>query len=589
MSPKGGAMPRTSGYTEPNAEVEVERPPADRRPSDPGRIARIWRRRKWLGIGVAALPMTVAVSVILFMPQIYEAKATVLVDRQQVPEHFVQPTVTSALDTRLRTISQEILSRSRLETLIQRFDLYPDLRQRMSSEEVVDHMRAAIKVALQAGDVIDVQALRDPRTATVAFTLSYRNSNPETAALVTNTLASFYVDENTKARERQASGTADFLKAQLRETKDRLDRQEQRVSAFRRQHLGELPEQLEPNLAMLERLNQQLRLNADSQTRSAERRAALTTQLAEAGNFTAPVTGLAGAAAAEDPDTRLRRLRHELVQLRTRYSPKYPDVVAMEAEIVQLEREVEIEHRRQRSMPAPELPPTPYVLRLREALSEVNAEAKTLKSEEARIRATIDAYQRRVDVTPQREHEFKELARDYEATREVYQSLLKRNEEAQIAESMEHHRKGEQFRLLDQAVPPDSPVANRARLIAIAILLSLGLGLAAVVASEHLDTSFHSAEDVGAVAPVAVLVSIPWVMTSMQKHRKRTRLCAAMVLGCVGIVGLIGASYAIAHGNEHAIGTDAADVLPYLSRLMNIFSIGRSRPFATASTIRMFA
>src|SRR3989441_7892147 len=137
-------------------------------------------------------------------------------------------------------------------------------------------MRKDIKLELKGVDV------KGARQATVAFTISYQGSEPGTVSLVTNTLASFYIEENLKARERQATGTAEFLKAQLGETKKRLDDQEQRVSAFKRRYLGELPQQMETNLATLERLHTQLRMNADSQTRAAERRQAPSSQPGEA-------------------------------------------------------------------------------------------------------------------------------------------------------------------------------------------------------------------------------------------------------------------------------------------------------------------
>src|ERR1043166_395858 len=126
-------------------------------------------------------------------------------------------------------------------------------------------MREDIKLELKGVDV------KGERRATVAFTISYRGSDPRTVALVTNTLASFYIEENLKVRERQATGTAEFLRVQLDETKKRLDVQERQVSEFKRRHLGELPQQMEPNLATIERLHSQLRLNADNQTRAMER------------------------------------------------------------------------------------------------------------------------------------------------------------------------------------------------------------------------------------------------------------------------------------------------------------------------------
>jgi uncharacterized protein involved in exopolysaccharide biosynthesis len=165
----------------------------------------IWSRRKWLAILAFAAPVSAAVSVVTFMPNIYRSTATVLVERQQVPEAFVKSTVTSALETRIQTISQEILSRSRLEALIHRFDLYLVLRSRVPFEQVIERMRKDIKLELRS-----VEA-RGQREATVAFAVSYQGSDPGTVSVVANTLASFYVEENLKARERQATGTAEFL------------------------------------------------------------------------------------------------------------------------------------------------------------------------------------------------------------------------------------------------------------------------------------------------------------------------------------------------------------------------------------------
>src|SRR5215470_3534930 len=226
----------------------------------------IWSRRKWLAIPTFLAPLAAGLSLIAAVPNIYRSEATVLVDRQQVPEAFVKSTVTSALETRLHTISQEVLSRSRLEHLINQLDLYGDLRKQASLEMVIERMRSDIKLELKSAE------LRGLREATVAFTISYQGRDPDRVALVANTLASFYIDENLKARERQATGTAEFLKVQLTETKKRLDEQEQRVSAFKRRYLGELPQQMETNLTTLDRLHAQLRQNADSQTRAAERR-----------------------------------------------------------------------------------------------------------------------------------------------------------------------------------------------------------------------------------------------------------------------------------------------------------------------------
>jgi polysaccharide chain length determinant protein (PEP-CTERM system associated) len=492
--------------------------------------------------------------VITFLPNVYRSTATVLVDRQQIPETFVRSTVTSALETRLHTISQEILSRSRLEELINRFGLYADLRKRIPFEDVIARMRMDTKLDLKS-----VEA-RGQREATVAFTISYQGSDPGTVAVVTNTLASFYIEENLRTRERQATSTAEFLKVQLAETKRRLDEHELRVSQFKRRHLGELPQQLETNLGTLERLHAQLRLNADNQTRAAERRQALTSQLAEAESLLA--TGASpfvlGAPAAETPELRLTRLKEELARLRTQFSEKYPDVVRMAAEVAALEREVAARPpEAAKAADKPAAPPaavSPYILRLKEALAEAEADIKVYKGEERRLREGIATYQARVENVPRREQEFRELSRDYDSTRELYQTLLKRYEEAQLAENMEQRQKGEQFRILDPAVPNADPAApKRAQLLALALAGSAGLAAAVVALAEKVDTSFHGVDDLRAFSSVPVLVSIPLIVTgsALRRHRWRLRLGTAAAL--VLLVAIAGAGYVAAHGNERLV------------------------------------
>jgi polysaccharide chain length determinant protein (PEP-CTERM system associated) len=527
----------------------------------------VWARRKWLALLGFAIPMSAAVSLITFLPNIYRSTATVLVERQQIPENFVQSTVTNALETRLHTISQEVLSRSRLEALIERFGLYQDLRERVPMEAVIERTRKDIKLELKS-----VQS-RGRGEATVAFTISYQGGDPETVSQVANTLASFYVEEDLKARERQATGTAEFLKVQLEETKKRLDEQEQKVSAFKRRHLGELPQQMETNLATLERLHAQLRVNADAQTRAMERRQALSSQLAEVESLLA--SQAVGAAAAvggglvapDSPEARLARAQHELARLRTQYSEKYPDVARLIAEIASLEREIAEAKARDRDVASgrPDksatsgarsgAPLTPYVLRVKEALAEAEADIKVLRGEEKRLRDSIATYQARVEQIPRREQEFIELSRDYESTRELYKSLMKRHDEAQIAESMEQRQKGEQFRVLDPAVPIREPAAPaRGRLLIVALIGSIGLAVAAVIGAERIDTSFHSVDDLRVFSgQVPVLVSIPWITTQRYVQRQLWRVRLGTAAALVGLALIFGASYLIAHGNERLV------------------------------------
>jgi succinoglycan biosynthesis transport protein ExoP len=536
-------------------------------------VLAIWSRRKWLAILAFAVPLTAAISIIAFVPNIYRSTAEVLVDRQQIPEKFVSSTVTSALETRFHTISQEILSRSRLETLITRFNLYPELRKRQQFEDVVERMRRDIKLELKS---VDVKGGRGD--ATVAFAIGYQGNDPNTVSLVANTLASFYIEENLKARERQATGTAEFLKVQLAETKSQLDAQEQKVSAFKRKHMGELPQQMDQNQLTLERLHTQLRLNQDNQLRATERIQQLSSQLAEAESLLAApryesqgANGPVVVGPGETPDeARLRQKELELATLQRQATERHPDVIALKAEVEALRREV-AEARRARAearsnepktdkpetkaaTSAAVAPLTPYVLRLKEALSEAQADKKVLKSEEARLREGIASYTTRVENVPRREQEFIELSRDYESKRELYQSLMKRYEEALLAESMEQRQKGEQFRVNNPAVPRTDPAApNRPRMLLIALVASLGLALGAVLLAEQFDTSFHTVDDLRGFSPVPVLVSIPRILTEGDVSRGRWRMRLAASAAFVGLFVIVGLAYVVAHGNEQLV------------------------------------
>jgi hypothetical protein len=164
------------------------------------------------------------------------------------------------------------------------------------------------------------------------------------------------------------------------------------------------------------------------------------------------------------------------------------------------------------------------------------------------------AYQIRLENTPKREQEFQELSRDYESTKQLYESLGKRHEEAQLAESMEQRQKGEQFRILDPAVPSHIPAAPKhLRLLAMSLVLCLGLAGGALMLAEMLDTSFHSADELRAFSSVPVLVSVPRIVTEADRQSLQRRFRLAAVAVMLGLVLITGASYFLGHGNQQLV------------------------------------
>jgi protein tyrosine kinase modulator len=506
-------------------------------------VAAVWGRRKWPALITTAAVLTAAVALVMALPNVYQSMVTVVVDRYQVPDTFVKSPVTSELEPRLYSVSQDILSRARLQELVERFNLYPGMRASGSEEDVLARMRHDISFELKS-----VERKGTEGTTTVAFALAYRGHDPRTVAEVTNTLASFYIAENVKSRERQAAATADVLKNQLAETRRRLEGQEQQVAEFRKRYVGALPQQGMTNMLALERLHAELRANADNQTRAQERRVAALDQAADP-------TG-AGGAPADPLAAQLVRARQELVQLRTQFSEKYPDVVRTKAEIADLERQI--------AQRGP-LPATPdprataaadrATRRQSAMVAFTDAEIHRLKAEEQRIRDQIAVYQRRVDDAPAREQEFQQLSRDYETTRDLYRSLLSRYEEALIGGSAEQHSTGDVFRVVDPATPARQPVApDRPKLILIGVALALGLGIVAAFLAEQIDASFHSVDALRAFTSVGVAAAIPLIVTEGDVARRRRRMRLATVCVLIGLTVIGTASYWVGHGNEALVG-----------------------------------
>jgi uncharacterized protein involved in exopolysaccharide biosynthesis len=207
----------------------------------------ILRRRMWYIIIPFLLILTGASIYAITAPKQYKASTLVLVSPQSVPEDFVRATVTSKIEERLQSISQEVTSRTRLETIIAEFGLYEKKHKNLPKEEMVELMRKNIKVELPNR--------KDEKGG--FFSISFINDNPKVAAAVTNRLSSLFIEENLKIREKQASGTTEFLINELAAAKAKLDQMETSVTNYKRHFMGGLPEQRDTNLKILEQMQMQ--------------------------------------------------------------------------------------------------------------------------------------------------------------------------------------------------------------------------------------------------------------------------------------------------------------------------------------------
>jgi polysaccharide biosynthesis transport protein len=498
-----------------------------------------WARRKWWAVLVFSAVLGGIVSVAASLPELYRSTATVIVEREQVSEAFVRPSVTAELDTRIQMIREQVMSRARLTELINRFDLYADWRKKAPLDTVVERMRRDIQLDLKG-----VDQPMSGRSATIAFAITYVGREPQMVAIVANALAALYVEENTKIREGQAVRTAEVLKTQLQDVKQALDAQERRASDFKLSHAGELPQQVEANLASLERLNTQLRLNGENQLRAIDRRERLEKELAETAPRSEPATVLS------PDDERRIKLRRELVDLRHRLTAEHPDVVRLAGELQSLEQAAA-------QTPAPERDPSISTVPKRDvkqAVSDVEAELRSLKEEERALREAMSAYEQRVEIAPRRQQDLQALSRDYEATKDRYDTLLKRYEEAQLAETLEQGRQVERFRVLDQAIAAREPAApGRLRIVMMGFMLAVALAAVAVLTAEKLNTAFHSLDELREAIGLPTVVRVPLIRSAADIRRRRWRMALTAATAAAGVVLIVAGSHRLARGNEQIV------------------------------------
>ena len=251
-------------------------------PEDYLRMA--WKRKWWILLPTVLIASATFV-VAQFLPNRYRSQTTILVVPQRVPEKFVASTVTADVGERLQTISQQILSRTRLERIVEEFNLYQEERKTMIMEDIIEQMRRRdVGVASQRG-----------RADTGSFTVSFEAPNPRTAMLVTERLAAMFVQENLQDREVMADSTNQFLQAQLEDARRRLIEHEKKLEEFRRRNSGQLPSQLQSNLQMMQTTQMQIQANSEAGNKDRDRLRLLQAAIADCRISRARVAAGAGA------------------------------------------------------------------------------------------------------------------------------------------------------------------------------------------------------------------------------------------------------------------------------------------------------
>ncbi len=528
-------------------------------PTNPSRLIyqrylQLTIRHKWWIILAFIAGTSLSILYSYSLPLLYRSSTVILVEPQKIPIAYVSPTVTSTVQERLSTISQQILSRTNLEKIILQFGLYKEeekgigrlltiLNGQIKSWANVDLETFFTSPTLKRpGADVPLEALVERMRRNIevkvtgggnAFTVSYTGKDPLTVMRVTNTLASLFIEENLKLREQQAEGTSEFLEQQLAEAKRQLERQEQALKEFKEKQMGALPGQMDVNLRTLDRLQLELQ-NTDEALRTAEeRKISLVRFQQELRNIDEALKSLdsvsestlqGGGLGRSSPH--LSQLKEELSRLQLVFNDNYPDIISLKRQIQEYEQGLNTAETPKESE-GNVLPPTAQhessgnqqaYLYSAELLS-LNSEIESLKRRRERTTEQIKLYEKRVDDTFPNEQTLANLTRDYETSQRYYQGLLDKRLHAKIAENLEKRQKGEQFRIIDPANLPQQPYQpDRRKIMLLGSLFSLALGVGAILLKDHLTPSFRTPEDVYGAVALPVLASIPYIQLMRKKE-----------------------------------------------------------------------
>jgi polysaccharide chain length determinant protein (PEP-CTERM system associated) len=456
-------------------------------------------KRRWWMIAIPAIVFPIVGYGITFLvqPQ-YISQTLVLVEQQKVPDSYVKPVITEDLSGRLATMREQILSRSRLQPIIERFNLFAN--SKMTMDDRIDQTRKNIEIKPIQSEIARTGGLP-------GFFISFKAGDARTAQLVCGEITSLFVSENLSDRQASASGTTEFLKGQLADAKTKLDEEDAKLAKFQQTYVGKLPGAETSNTSMLTTLNTQLDASTQALARMEQDKSYAESILALQQSQVAQMAEHGGASLQAD-QTQLQELLTQEADLTSRYTDDYPDVVTVRRKIKELRQQMA-------KAPSPSVPTAPSspkptdslsVLQLRAQLRAMEQGITQKRRDQAAIQAQLRMYQDRIASSPAVEEEYKSITRDNQTAQAFYDDLLNKMNQSKMATDLERRQQGEQFRVMDEPNLPESPDSpKRPVFVGGGLALGFALGLLVVGLLEYLDTALRSERDVWAFTKLPTL------------------------------------------------------------------------------------
>ncbi len=471
-------------------------------------LAILRRRLKFIAIPVLLAPIA-AFFISYAIPAQYMSQSVVLVEGQKVAEGYVKPVVKEDVEHRILMLQQQVLSRARLRGMIEHLGL----RKTQNVDDTIDDVQRNVAIVpLSASEVAPLMKTFATK-GVPGFYVNFTSHDPHEAAQLCGEITSVFLEENLKAREEVAQGTTDFLSVQLEEAKSNLEDLDAKLAAFKQQHFGQLPDDEQHNLQILQGLNSQFEANSQALNRAQQDKSYTESVLAQQKASWKTLQNASNPATLEQ---QLAQLQSQLVTLQGRYTEDHPDVIKVKSDIAQIKRELKTMNSPVGDKPepaestgdreSPEIQQLALQLRRQEDMI-----AQSIR-EQKRLQNEIQTYQSRLTLSPAIEEQYKALTRDYETGQKRYNDLLTKKDESKMQGDLERGQQGEQMVLLNPANVPDKPsFPNRLLFAQGGLVAGLGLGLGLALWIEARDKSIRTEEDLIAVLDIPLLVSVPWV------------------------------------------------------------------------------
>ncbi len=501
----------------------------------------LFLRRKFLILFFLLASLPLGLGVYMITPKVYQSSSLLSYQQQKITSGKYAADIASRIRDTVSTLTQIVTSRTNLEYLIDSLKLYPDEKEKLPMEDIVDSMRKKIKI--------------DPSKSGDIFKITFVHENPQKVVRVTNALASKFIEENLKYREERATETSAYTGDELRMAKQMMDRKERGMRDYKVKHYNEMPEQRVSNVSRLIALQEQYQGKQES-IQNLERTLVLIqdqlnnrkTLLAEEQQVVEAQTTLSvlqGGGKNISKSEQLRRLQRLLQDMLTRYTEKHPEVRKTRNVISKLEHEIASEKQGDPEGETATLDNgqtnsleqasasqvDKIILQLETQHKNVILSIRSIKEEKEQLKSQIANYEEWVTAAPVREAEWSSLTREYGQLKRHYEYLVAQDLEAKSMLNLERRQKGSQFKIEDPARLPEKPVKpNFIIFMGVSVLTGLVAGLGLTLGLDFFDTSLRDPEIVEGSVGVPLLSTIPYVATNIEERKNRRMVVVKLAL-----------------------------------------------------------